>query len=133
MSHTMTWPVPSHVMSVTLVDLIMADEVQTIAKAMYAAIETESTSVHLLIDAREAKIQDKIWNYAKLNLKRHKRCGHVIVIGDSRLSGLIIAIFSKLLNAHIHYSESIDTALKFLQERDEAVAAHLDPGSRSID
>jgi hypothetical protein len=78
-----------------------------------------------LVDAREAKIHDKIWNYAKLSLKRHKRCGHVIVIGDSRLSGLIIAIFSKLLSLHIHYSETPDTALKFLQERDEAVAEYL--------
>jgi hypothetical protein len=42
MSHTITWPVPSHVLSVTLVDLIMADEVQIIAKEMYIAMDTES-------------------------------------------------------------------------------------------
>jgi hypothetical protein len=126
MTHQLSWPVPGHVLTVTLVDTIMADEVQEIASALYQIIETESPStIHLLIDAREAKIQDKLWNYAKLNLKRHKRCGHVIVIGDSRLSGLIIAIFSKLLNSHIHYSETSDAALKFLQERDAAVAEYL--------
>jgi len=126
MTHHISWPVPGHVLTVTLVDIIMAEEVQKIAKEMYTAIDTESTaSAHLLVDAREAKIHDKLWNYAKLSLKRHKRCGHVIVIGDSRLSGLIIAIFSKVLNLHIHYSETPEIALKFLQERDESVAEYF--------
>lgn len=126
MTHHISWPVPGHVLTVTLIDTIMADEVQGIARALYQIIETEETStVHLLVDAREAKIHDKLWNYAKLSMKRHQRAGHVIVIGDSRLSGLIIAIFSKLLTIHIHYSETSDAALKFLQERDAAVAEYL--------
>jgi hypothetical protein len=112
---------------VTLVGGIMADEVQVLADDMWTAIQAvpESPMVHILIDAREAAIADKIWNYGKLRLRRHTRVYLVIVIGDSRLSGLIIAIFSKLINLPIHYRESVDDALRIISGRDGIVAEYL--------
>jgi hypothetical protein len=127
MTHYIKWLIPDHVIMATLDGPITADEVQQIADDMYNAIAAASTAtlVHTLVDVREATMQDKVWNYAKLNFKRHPNNGWSIVIGDSRLGGLVIAIFSKILNLHIRYSETLETALKTLGEHHVVVAEYL--------
>jgi hypothetical protein len=123
MSHHISWTVPDHVVAVTLNGPILAADVQIIADQLYEAVSSAAHTqiVHMIVDAREATIQDKIWNYAKLDLKRHPNNGWTIVLGDSRLTGLVVAIFAKVLNSHIHYSESPETAIKLICERDTAV------------
>lgn len=127
MTHEVTWLVPDSVVMATLKGAITADEVQMIADKMYKEIDSVTTEalVHLLIDVRECTLSEKVWEYAKLNLRRHPHYGWAIVIGDSRLGGLVIAIFSKLVNSHIRYSETLESALKFLSERDLTVDEYL--------
>ena len=128
MTHDVKWLIPDHVIMATLIGPITADEVQLIADEMYEAIVAASTAtlVHTLIDAREAAMQDKVWNYAKINFRRHPNHGWSIVVGDSRLGGLVIAIFSKILNQHIRYSETPEAALKILGEHHTVVADYLE-------
>jgi hypothetical protein len=127
MAHQITWLIPEHVILATLEGPISADEVQLIADQMYEDIATMPTPsiVHTLIDVREASIQDKMWNYAKLTFRRHPTAGWSIVIGDSRIAGLVIAIFSKILNLHIRYSDTPEAALKTLSEHHAVVAEYL--------
>jgi hypothetical protein len=128
MTHYIKWLIPDHVIMATLDGPITADEVQQIADEMYNTIATASTAtlVHTLVDVRDATMQDKVWSYAKLNFKRHPTNGWSIVIGDSRLAGLVVAIFSKILNLHIRYSETLETALKVLGEHHVVVAEYLE-------
>lgn len=123
MSFHISWPVPDHVVAVTLNGPILAGDVQIVADKLYEAVASAAQTqlVHMIVDARDATIQDKIWNYAKLSLKRHPNNGWTIVLGDSRLTGLVVAIFAKVLNSHIQYSESPETAMKLICERDAAV------------
>jgi hypothetical protein len=123
MSYHISWTVPDHVVAVTLTGPILASEVQTIADQLFVTVSAAADTqlVHMIVDAREATIQDKLWNYAKLSLKRHPNNGWTIVLGDSRLTGLVIAIFAKVLNSHIQYSESPATALKLICDRDAVV------------
>lgn len=123
MSFHISWPVPHHVVAVTLTGPILAPEVQMVADQLYEAVDSAADTqvVHMIVDAREATIDDKLWNYAKLSLKRHPNNGWTVVVGDSRLTGLVIAIFAKVLNSHIHYSETPETALKLISDRDVAV------------
>jgi hypothetical protein len=126
MAHQITWPIPDHVVMVELVGGIMADEVQVVTDKLYASIASAPCErVHLIIDAHEATIADKIWNYSKLRLPHHAKLHLVIVMSDSRLSGLIIAIFSKLVNSRIHYRESVEDCLKTISGVDLAVAEYL--------
>lgn len=127
MAHQLTWLVPDHVLLATLHGPIAADEVQIIADEIYNAIAAlgEHLPIHTLIDVRESTIQDKVWNYAKLNFRRHDPAGWSIVIGDSRLAGLVIAIFSKILNLPIRYSDTTESALKSLSEHHLAIADYL--------
>ena len=94
---------------------------------MYEMIDAvpSQAMIHLCIDVREASMQDKVWMYASLKLRRHVRTGWSIVIGDSRLGGLLIAIFSKVINLHIQYSDTPEAAMKILVERDLVVADYL--------
>jgi hypothetical protein len=127
MPHTISWRIPDHVIVATLTEGITADEVQQIADQMYdeiAAAASESP-VHTLVDVRECGMQDKVWNYAKLNFRRHPNSGWSIVIGDSRLGGLVIAIFSKILNQHIRYSESLESSMKILSDHHVEIADRL--------
>lgn len=128
MPHDITWIIPDYVIIATLKDAISADEVQTIADEIYEAVALvpQMSVVHILIDMRECTIQDKIWNYAKLNFRRNANNGWAIIIGDSRVGGLIIAIFSKALNLRIRYSDTPAAALQLLSEHFSIVADYLD-------
>lgn len=128
MAYEMTWVVPNTVLLATLHGPIPAEEVQIISDDMYREMEsvTARSAIHLLIDVRGCTIQDKVWMYAKLDFKRHPKIGLSIVIGDSRIGGMVIAIFSKILNIQIRYSPTPEAALKVLQERDVTVAEYFD-------
>ena len=127
MAHQIAWLIPNHVILTTLNGPIVAAEVQIVADKMYDIMAATPTPalIHTLIDVREATIHDKIWTYSRLNFRRHPNNGWSIVIGDSRLGGLVIAILSKALNQHIRYCESLNDALKILSERNTAVADYL--------
>lgn len=131
MPHETTWLIPDRVIMAAVSEAVTADEVQIVADKLYEMMDapTSNAAIHILVDVRAATMADKVWNYALLKLRRHKRIGWAIVIGDSRLGGLVIAIFSKLLNLHIHYSETPEAALTILRERDEVVAEFLKNGN----
>jgi hypothetical protein len=126
MPYEISWPVPRHVLMMRQLGPILASDVNKIGQAMYEAIDTAgSEAIHVLVDVREARMSDKVWNYTQSKPPRHARTGVVIIVGDSRLTGLVVAIFSKILNIQIHYNTTLDGALKFLQERDTAVAEYF--------
>jgi hypothetical protein len=126
MSYQITWSIPHRVVMLTQFGPVSAQEAELAAQQVYEAMDSEPTApIHFLVDARNASMSDKLWNYAQLKFKRHTRSGFIIVIGDSRLIGLFIALISKTLNLHIHYQSTPDAALQFLQERDAMVAEHF--------
>jgi len=126
MNYQITWPVPHRVIMLTQVDSVSAADVEFAARKVYEAIDAEpSAPIHFLVDARQGHMSDKLWNYTRIKIKRHVRSGFIIMIGDLRLTGLLIAIFSKMLNLQIHYQPTPEAALKFLQERDAMVADHF--------
>lgn len=127
MTYQLSWLIPNHVLMVSLYGAIAANEVQLVADQMYDMIDAlpMGTPVHLIVNIRECHLQEKIWNYARLNLRRHPNNGWSIIVGDSRLFGLVVAIISKILNLHIRYSETPESALKILAEYHAPVAEHL--------
>jgi hypothetical protein len=126
MTNHIEWLIPDYVLSATVVGPISAVEVQQVANTLIDEINTAPTShlVHLMVDVRECILAEKAWSYSKLQLHRHTNTGWVLVIGDSRMGGLVIAIFSKILQMQIHYSPSPEAALNFIAQRDPAVAEY---------
>jgi hypothetical protein len=126
MPYEISWTVPGHVLTLKQFGPVPASDVEVMGQTMYDIIEAEPhTPIHVLVDVRESSMSDKVWNYTQTKPPRHPRTGVVIIVGDSRLTGLVVAIFSKLLNIQIHYNTTLDSAMKFLQERDTAVAEHF--------
>ena len=70
-------------------------------------------------------LQKQLWHYTKLDLKRHVNNGWTVIVGDSRLLGLVLAIFSKMLNVHLRYCETPEGALKLLAEHHTLVAEQI--------
>jgi hypothetical protein len=127
MTHQISWPVPDHVVMVKVSGGVNAQEAQSIADEVYTMIDSVAAPmINFLIHSSEASIDDKLWNYGKLKLQRHPKVNLVIVIGDSRIYGLIVAIITKMLSIHIQYSDSVDAALKIISGLDLAVAEYLD-------
>lgn len=126
MPHEISWTVPGHVLTLKQFGPVPASEVDVVGQAMYDMIEAEAnTPIHVVVDVRESSMSDKVWDYTQSRPPRHARTGVVIIVGDSRLTGLLVAIFSKLLNIQIHYNTTMEGAMKFLQDRDTAVAEHF--------
>lgn len=126
MPHQISWPVPDHVIMVEMSGGVNAQEAQAVADEIHALVEASSSPmINFLIHSEGAAIDDKIWNYGKLKLKRHPRVNLVIVIGDSRIYGLILAVITKIVNIHIQYSDSAEAALKIIGGFDPVVAAHI--------
>ncbi|MEO1441578.1 MAG: hypothetical protein AAFV33_14370, partial [Chloroflexota bacterium] len=100
MAHTINWIQKPHLIYVRLEGDIFAYEVETIAEALYEQIqevEDAEGSVHLIIEVAGAIIADKLINYSRLKFKTNSNVDWAIVVGQLRLAGMVLAIFSNLV------------------------------------
>ena len=125
MTHTIQWVIPEKLIYVKLSGSITAAEVQDIANEMYAEFVAKKTPelVYQIIDASEASMANRIFEYARIKMERHSTVAWTVVIADMKLLGLFISIVSSIIPVHNKFVLTLEEAVKFIYQRDVSIAS----------
>lgn len=125
MTHAMEWIIPEKLIYVKLEGSVTAAEVQDIANEMYAEFVAKKTPelVYQIIDASEASLANRIFEYARIKMERHSTVAWTVVIADMKLLGLFISIVSSIIPVHNKFVSTLEQAVDFIYQRDTSIAS----------
>ncbi len=126
MAYEIYWQVPEKVVCATLSGSVTPEDARQVGNAIYDAIEHIDSLVHIIMDLRQASIAANPLKYGSNDYQYAPNTGVVIVIGNSKVFGLLVSIFTRSLSRPLVYRDSIDAALAYISERDIRVQRTLE-------
>ena len=124
MTYEVTWYEPNRVLYLGVKDNLTIDELGAAIKMIEDGVRTATSTVHLIVDARETRsIPSNVLEIKKrITYLDREKMGWIVLVGVNPLISTFIKVLTSLMGTKFQNFKGLKPALEFLMQQDESLS-----------